>query len=232
MKETFYERIGEATGVTATPSHQANADNIYNLLVYGSPGGSSGGWFPGADMPFIGVDGFCSPIGAGWESVVTSEFGYRSDPFTGETRGHTGMDLAVPTGTPIRAALPGTITVSQYSSSYGYYVMIDHGNGLSTLYGQNSQLLAQVGFHCSGADYTNRLYPESEMRALEPDVIFSAEADEVETVKQSYEYKVVAAVKNDKVMAIDFTAFQNQSLRMFDTLAEMAKFTAAEPAEA
>ena len=96
-------------------------------------------------MPFIGVDGFCSPIGAGWESVVTSEFGYRSDPFTGETRGHTGMDLAVPTGTPIRAALPGTITVSQYSSSYGYYVMIDHGNGLSTLYGHNSQLLAQVG---------------------------------------------------------------------------------------
>ena len=108
----IYERIGEATGVTATPSHQANADNIYNLIVYGSPGGSSGGWFPGADVPFIGVDGFCSPIGAGWESVVTSEFGYRSDPFTGETRGHTGMDLAVPTGTPIRAALPGTVTVS------------------------------------------------------------------------------------------------------------------------
>ena len=63
-------------------------------------------------------------------------------------------------------------------------------------------------------------------------MIFCAEADEVETVKQSYEYKGVAAVKNDKVMAIDFTAFQNQSLRMFDTLVEMAKFTAAEPAEA
>ena len=45
----------------------------------------------------------------------------------------------------IRAALPGTVTVSQYNSSYGYYVMIDHGNGLSTLYGHNSQLLAQVG---------------------------------------------------------------------------------------
>ena len=55
------------------------------------------------------------------------------------------MDLAVPTGTPIRAALPGTVTVSQYHSSYGYYVMIDHGNGLSTLYGHNSRLLAQVG---------------------------------------------------------------------------------------
>ena len=78
--------------------------------------------------------------------MVTSEFGYRSDPFTGETRGHTGMDLAVPTGTPVRAALPGPVTVSQYNAGgYGYYVMIDHGNGLSTLYGHNSRLLAQVG---------------------------------------------------------------------------------------
>ena len=141
----IYERISHAIGVEVTADHQANADSIYHLILYGSPSGESGGWFPGADVPFIGVDGFCSPIGAGWESVVTSEFGYRNDPFTGETRGHTGMDLAVPTGTPIRAALPGTVTVSQYNSSYGYYVIIDHGNGLSTLYGHNSRLLAQVG---------------------------------------------------------------------------------------
>lgn len=141
----IYERISHAIGVEVTADHQANADSIYHLILYGSPSGESGGWFPGADVPFIGVDGFCSPIGAGWESVVTSEFGYRSDPFTGETRGHTGIDLAVPTGTPIWAALPGTVTVSQYNSSYGYYVIIDHGNGLSTLYGHNSRLLAQVG---------------------------------------------------------------------------------------
>lgn len=93
------------------------------------------------------------------------------------------------------------------------------------------KLLEQVGFHCSGAEYTDWLYPESELAALEPDVIFCAEADEVETVKQSYEYKVVAAVKNDKVMAVDFTAFQNQSLRLFDTLIEMARFAAGTPAE-
>ena len=96
-------------------------------------------------MPFIGADGFCSPIGAGWESRVTSEFGYRRDPFTGETRGHTGMDLAVPAGTPVRAALPGTVTAAQYHSSYGYYVIIDHGSGLSTRYAHNSQLLVRVG---------------------------------------------------------------------------------------
>ena len=151
-----YERIGSTMGIAVTGNHQANADSIYNLIVYGSPGGAGGSWFPGASVPYIGADGFCSPIGAGWESVVTSEFGYRSDPFTGETRGHTGMDLAVPTGTPIRAALPGTVTVSQYNSSYGYYVMIDHGNGLSTLYGHNSQLLAQVGQTVEAGDIIAR----------------------------------------------------------------------------
>ncbi len=56
------------------------------------------------------------------------------------------MDLAVPTGTPIRAAQPGTVTVSTYNQGgYGYYIMIDHGGGLSTLYGHCSQLLAPVG---------------------------------------------------------------------------------------
>ena len=78
--------------------------------------------------------------------MVTSEFGYRRDPFTGERKGHSGMDLAVPTGTSVRAALPGTVTVSTYNQGgYGYYVMIDHGSGLSTLYGHNSQLLVRVG---------------------------------------------------------------------------------------
>ena len=124
---------------------KSNADSVYNLVRYGVAGGSEG-WIPGADVPFIGADGFCSPIGSGWESRVTSEFGNRIDPITGQRRGHTGMDLAVPTGTPIRAALPGTVTVSKYNAGgYGYYVMIDHGNGLVTLYGHCSQLLARVG---------------------------------------------------------------------------------------
>ena len=141
-----YENIQTAMGVTVTPNHQANAGSVYNLIVYGSATGGNGGWFPGAEVPFIGADGFCSPIGAGWESVVTSEFGNRIDPFTGQRRGHTGMDLAAPTGTPIRAALPGTVTTAAHDQGgYGYYVMIDHGSGLSTLYGHNSQLLAQVG---------------------------------------------------------------------------------------
>ena len=140
---TVWQNIA-AMGVTPTAEQRSNADSIYNLIRYGAAGGSSG--FAGSDVPFIGADGFCSPIGENWRNVVTSEFGYRRDPFTGERKGHSGMDLAVPTGTSVRAALPGTVTVSTYNQGgYGYYVMIDHGNGLSTLYGHNSQLLARVG---------------------------------------------------------------------------------------
>ena len=142
--QQVWQNIQQLTGTEITPEQQSNADSVYNVVKYGVSTGTEG-WIPGADVPYIGADGFCSPIGAGWESRVTSEFGYRRDPFTGETRGHTGMDLAVPTGTPVRAALPGTVTAAQYHSSYGYYVMIDHGNGLSTLYAHNSQLLVRVG---------------------------------------------------------------------------------------
>ena len=140
---TVWQNIA-AMGVTPTAEQRSNADSIYNLIRYGAAGGGSG--FAGSDVPFIGADGFCSPIGENWRNVVTSEFGNRRDPFTGERKGHSGMDLAVPTGTSVRAALPGTVTVSTYNrGGYGYYVMIDHGSGLSTLYGHNSQLLARVG---------------------------------------------------------------------------------------
>lgn len=142
--EAVYRNISSAMGVEATEDQRVNADSIYRLIRYGYTGDGSG--FAGSDVPFIGADGFCSPIGENWRSVVTSEFGNRIDPITGERRGHTGMDLAVPTGTPIRAALSGTVTASAYNQGgYGYYVIIDHGSGLSTLYGHCSQLLAPVG---------------------------------------------------------------------------------------
>lgn len=141
---SVYANIENALGITITGEQKSNADSVYNLVRYGVATGADG-WIEG-EAPFIGADGFCSPIGANWESRVTSEFGDRIDPFTGKRKGHTGMDLAVPTGTPIRAALGGTVTVSQYNAGgYGYYVMIDHGNGLATLYGHCSQLLERVG---------------------------------------------------------------------------------------
>lgn len=143
--ETVWSKIQTTLGVTVTEEQRNNADSIYNLIRYGSSTGTDG-WIPGAEVPFIGADGFCSPVGSGWESRVTSEFGYRSDPFTGQASGHTGIDIAVPTGTPVRAALPGVVTTATYNAGdYGYYVKIDHGNGLVTLYAHNSKLLVKAG---------------------------------------------------------------------------------------
>ena len=144
----------------------------------------------------------------------------------------TGMAAAEAVGQAIDQKLAAAKTaLSGLAAAPDATLLISYPYRMATGDTIEGKLLAEVGFHCSGAEYTNWMYPESELKALEPDVIFCADADEVDTVKQSYEYSVVAAVKNGKVKAIDFTAFQSQSLRMFDMLAEMAEFAAATPAE-
>ncbi len=149
---TVYSHIAASLGVEVTEEQKSNADSVYSLIKYGYTGGAEGGGFDGANVPFVGADGFCSPVGANWRNIVTSEFGGRIDPITGKRDGHTGMDLAVPTGTPVRAALPGTVRVAKYDSSYGYYVSIGHENGLITLYAHNSRLLVRPGQSVQAGD--------------------------------------------------------------------------------
>ncbi|MEG2310800.1 MAG: M23 family metallopeptidase [Clostridia bacterium] len=69
---------------------------------------------------------------------ITSTFGYRGDF-------HTGIDLAGPSGSSIFAYKDGVVTFSGYSSDYGNYIKIDHGNGFSTLYAHSSKLLVRAG---------------------------------------------------------------------------------------
>ena len=66
---------------------------------------------------------------------ISSRYGYRSDPFTGETKHHRGVDIAVPAGTEVRAAAGGTVTASTYGSVGGNYVIITHENGTQSYYG-------------------------------------------------------------------------------------------------
>ena len=126
-------RSGKTSGILPErkppPEQQANADSVYNVVKYGASTGTEG-WIPAPTCPSSGGGRLLLPHWGGLGEPGHLGFGYRRDPFTGETQGHTGMDLAVPTGTPVRAALPGTVTAAQYHSGYGYYVMIDHGNGL------------------------------------------------------------------------------------------------------
>jgi murein DD-endopeptidase MepM/ murein hydrolase activator NlpD len=70
---------------------------------------------------------------------VTSEYGYRWG------RLHAGIDIAAPSGTPIGAAIAGTVIYSSWQSGYGNVVIISHGGGLSTLYGHQSRLGVSLG---------------------------------------------------------------------------------------
>lgn len=76
---------------------------------------------------------------------LTSHFGPRADPFTGEKSNHTGIDMACATGTPIVATASGYISYSGTSPVYGYYVIINHGNGYQSLYGHMSKIIAKKG---------------------------------------------------------------------------------------
>ena len=81
--------------------------------------------------------------------TITSQFGHRVDPITGEVSSHTGTDIACAEGTPILAAADGTVTVANsldnWGGSYGYYIQIDHGSGLETLYAHCSSICVTTG---------------------------------------------------------------------------------------
>ncbi|MDR0905160.1 MAG: peptidoglycan DD-metalloendopeptidase family protein [Oscillospiraceae bacterium] len=79
-------------------------------------------------------------------NVVTSEFGTRRDPVGGKIiRQHTGIDIRASYGSNIYAADGGKVLTAMYSSSYGNYVVISHGAGMTTLYGHMSKLKVKVG---------------------------------------------------------------------------------------
>ncbi len=78
----------------------------------------------------------------GW---VTSNFGYRASPFTGKIQLHEGMDIATRTGTPISAPANGTVVRVHTLEGYGKTLVIDHGYGIVTRYGHNSEILVKSG---------------------------------------------------------------------------------------
>ncbi|HMF77289.1 MAG TPA: M23 family metallopeptidase [Bryobacteraceae bacterium] len=77
--------------------------------------------------------------------ILKSSFGGRSDPFSGEGAFHTGIDLAVPSGTPVHATADGVVLSAGWSGGYGKVVVIDHGNGIETYYAHLSQFIVVPG---------------------------------------------------------------------------------------
>ncbi len=78
-------------------------------------------------------------------SYISSYFGYREAPTKDAQTYHRGIDIPANTGTPVRAALSGTVVAATYEYSSGNFVKIDHGNGLYTVYCHASELLCKVG---------------------------------------------------------------------------------------
>ncbi|HEV2111338.1 MAG TPA: M23 family metallopeptidase [Gammaproteobacteria bacterium] len=76
---------------------------------------------------------------------ISSVFGMRTDPFTGELSMHSGMDFAGSEGQAVDAAAAGVVTWAGDRSGYGNMVEIDHGNGYATRYGHNETILVHVG---------------------------------------------------------------------------------------
>jgi murein DD-endopeptidase MepM/ murein hydrolase activator NlpD len=78
-------------------------------------------------------------------NYVSSGFGYRADPFTGDAAFHAGLDFKGPYGAPIYAAAKGTVSFAGVRQGYGNVIEIDHGNGLLTRYAHMSAFRAGVG---------------------------------------------------------------------------------------
>jgi murein DD-endopeptidase MepM/ murein hydrolase activator NlpD len=94
-----------------------------------SPAGNGGdNWLNMADAPSL------------WPVVgpITSSFGEREDPFNGEGAFHAGIDISSTFGQPVRAAADGMVLTAGLASGYGREILVDHGNGIQTLYGHLS----------------------------------------------------------------------------------------------
>lgn len=76
---------------------------------------------------------------------VTSPYGWRFHPIQKRNKLHTGLDIGAASGTPVLAAESGRVIMSSWNGGYGKCVVIDHGGGITTLYGHNSSLLVSVG---------------------------------------------------------------------------------------
>ena len=84
------------------------------------------------------------PLGQFW---ISSAYGERKDPFTGEKSHHAGVDLVAPLGSGIRATAPGRVVFAGKRDGYGRTIEIDHGQGITTRFAHLSKVLVEDGQH-------------------------------------------------------------------------------------
>jgi murein DD-endopeptidase MepM/ murein hydrolase activator NlpD len=122
--------VAQTQQAEAEAASQAESDRIAAQLADAGSG------------PALGNGTFIRPV----PGPITSGFGYRTDPVTGGTGFHGGIDFGAPCGTPIKAAGTGNVVSAGFNSGgYGNMTLINHGGGLATLYGHQSSIIVSAG---------------------------------------------------------------------------------------
>lgn len=88
---------------------------------------------------------------------LTSRYGTRADPFTGVKSFHTGIDLAAPTGTPVKASTDGRVAAAGSQNVYGNYVIVTHAGGYQTLYAHMSSISVRRGQYLAQGDEVGKV---------------------------------------------------------------------------
>ena len=134
-ERAYNELMASSASITAMLQQRA-AERAAAAAAAASQGGGGGGatWVQGSGQ-------LAAPVVA----PITSDFGWRIHPIYGTRRLHAGTDFGVDEGTPVHAADGGVVVEAGWISGYGYTVIIDHGNGMSTLYAHNSEVAVSAG---------------------------------------------------------------------------------------
>ena len=133
-ERAYNELMASSASITAMLQQRA-AERAAAAAAASQGGGGSGAiWVQGTGQ-------LAAPVVA----PITSDFGWRIHPIYGTRRLHAGTDFGVDEGTPVHAADGGVVVEAGWVSGYGYTVIIDHGNGMSTLYAHNSDVAVSPG---------------------------------------------------------------------------------------
>ena len=141
VAEQAYNEYQQSSQAIAEMLRQRAADRAAQAAAAAAQASSGGGGGSDYYQPVSGSGAMIWPV----NGVVTSPYGYRTHPIFGTTIYHSGIDIGVAYGTPVHAADGGVVVEAGWISGYGYAVIIDHGNGLSTLYGHNQELAVSEG---------------------------------------------------------------------------------------
>ncbi len=136
--EKYGKELKEFTDIETCVSKLYEKKVVVQRTVYSTPSASNYSSGVSSSKVSLGIS-LINPV----SGVITSRFGSNDSV---RDHSHTGLDISAPYGTPIKAAASGTVTYSgNANDGYGYYVIISHGNGVTTVYAHCSQLLVSKG---------------------------------------------------------------------------------------